>query len=96
MKSMLTDYVNTYKDIINAEAIIELFKEAQQTAFDKLLTVKNQTSADGTPIYAYGESTGGQAYDTYKADGDYYTVQSVLINIMYEMERLISKEVMSM
>ena len=96
MKSMLRDYVSTYQDTIEPAKIIELFREAQQIAIDKLNSCKNQTSADGTAIYGYGESTGGQGYDTYTAAGDYYTVQSVLIEVMYEMERLISKEVLGM
>ena len=97
MKAMLTDYVNTYNDVIEPAKIIELFREAQQTAFTKLESVKNQSSADGSAIYGYGESntSSTENYDTYRNDG-YYGVNSILINIMYEMERLISKEIMGM
>ncbi len=98
MRAILTDYVTSYSDVLEASKIIALFKEAQQTAFAKLEAVKDQVHADGASIYGYGESDGSSStenYDTYRADG-YYGVNSILINIMYEMERLISKEVMGM
>ena len=97
MKSILTDYVNSYNDVIEPARVIELFREAQQTAFAKLETVKDQNKADGTSIYGYGESNAGCGnYDTYTADGNFYSVNCILINVIYEMERLISKEVMGM
>ena len=95
MKSILTDYINSYKDVLEPNKIIELFKKAQETAFMKLDAMKNAGSADGTSVYGYGEaSSGSAAYDTFNGGG--FSVQTVLINIMYEMERLISKEVMGM
>ena len=97
MRAMLTDYVSSYGDILDASKIIALFKEAQQTAFAKLESVLNQTSADGASIYGYGECLNGETHnsDTYRSDG-LYGVNSILINIMYEMERLLSKEVLGL
>ncbi len=96
MQAMLTDYVSSYSDTIDASRIIALFKEAQQTAFAKLEAVKDQSSANGASIYGYGDYIEGATdnSDTYRVDGDYYGVNSILINIMYEMERLLSKEVL--
>ena len=98
MKSILNDYMNTYSSYVDPAKIITLFKQAQQTAYANLEATINQSSAAGSSIYGYGETPGGSTHnaDTYMANGNYYGVNSILINVIYEMEKLLSREVMGL
>ena len=96
MRSILQDYIVSYQQYIDPNRIIELFKQAQQTAFANLDSVVDQSSAQGAPIYGYGETNGTSDKDnadTYRNDG-LYGVDSILINVVYEMEKLINKEIL--
>lgn len=95
MKAILQDYIVSYQQYVDPNRIVELFKQAQQTAFANLETVIDQSSADGTSIYGYGETGGGGTdnADTYRNDG-FYGVNTILINVIYEMEKLINKEIL--
>lgn len=117
MKSILKDYIDSYSAYISADRIIELYRQAQETAFGNLDSTVSSTSASGSAIYGYGECGTHQEdnrwtwitgktdtvnnqtdnMDTRKQDGSsvYYSVNSILINVIYEMEKLLSKEMMS-
>ena len=92
MKSMLKDYIVSYSKYIDGNKIIELFRRAQETAFSNLEATINQTDPSGSSIYGYGESEGGKKdnADTYKTN--FYGANSILINVAYEMEKLIARE----
>ena len=97
MRGILQDYIVSYQQYIDPNRIIELFRQAQQTAFANLETVVNESSASGAPIYGYGENAEGVSTDnadTYRRDSNCYGVDSILINVVYEMEKLINKEIL--
>ena len=91
MKEMLGDYINNYSKYVSAEKIVELFKQAQETAIQNLLDSRDWVNPDGSKAYGYGEGS-GHSYDTFSSE--WYSVNSLLINIAYEFEKLISKEML--
>lgn len=99
MKSILKDFIDLYSSYISADRIIELYKEAQEIAFGNLETTVDNETASGSAIYGYGECKSGSERDntdTRKTSGSniYYGVNSILINVIYEMEKLLTKEIM--
>ena len=93
------DYINKYDDYISGNRIIQLFKQAQETAIRNMGTILYVDSATGAQVYGYGECRGNgktDNADSYKTiDGQkLYSVNTLLINITYEMEKLISKELL--
>ena len=95
LNSILTDYIMSYQNYIDGNRIIELFKQAEDTAFANLKATINNSSASGSSIYGYGESRGGKRdnADTVKNSGQLYGANSILINVIYEMEKLIAREI---
>ena len=99
MEGLLYDYISSYCNIIDKSRITELFKEAQEIALDKLNSLTNCTNPEGTSVYGYGECASGDDtsdYDTKSTNGageGWISVPAILIEIMYEMERLIAKEI---
>ena len=99
MERMLMDYINKYDDYVSGNRIIQLFKQAQETAIRNMGTILYANSATGAQVYGYGECRGNgktDNADSYKVeDGKkLYSVNTLLINITYEMEKLISKELL--
>lgn len=99
IKSILKDFIDLYSSYISADRIIELYKEAQEIAFGNLETTVDNETASGSAIYGYGECKSGSERDntdTRKTSGSniYYGVNSILINVIYEMEKLLTKEIM--
>lgn len=93
---MIKDYVNKNKDIIDKNRIMELFYEAEKTAIDKVKAITNTTKPAGTSVYGYAENVSGAGndnFDTYHGGG-LYNIGSVLLEIMYEMEALIAREIL--
>lgn len=91
---MLKDYVTQYGDVIDKSKIFALFLEAENTALSKMKAVKDCTKPAGTSVYGYGENVSGAGndnFDTYHGN-NFYNVGSILLEIMYEMEALIAKE----
>lgn len=83
-------YIDKYHDIIDPSRIVELYVKAEQNALDKLQKgIDSDDSAVYENIYGYGD-TGNR--DSYDQGG--VSVQAVLIQIMYEMDKLINKEIL--
>ena len=96
MESLFNDYLNTYSKILDTNKLTSLYKQAQETAIRKLLALTDSTKPAGSSVYGYGENRHGEdysQYDTKSADGagnGHISVPALLIEIMYEMERLIA------
>ncbi len=83
-------YIDKYHDIIAPSRIVELYVKAEQNALDKLQKgIDSDDSAVYENIYGYGD-TGNR--DSYDQGG--VSVQAVLIQIMYEMDKLINQEIL--
>ncbi len=99
MSILIKDYYNNYK-WLGAAKISELFQKAQIEAYRKMQTITSQTNAEECQIYGYGESSGGGSdnFDTAWQQGDrwLYNIGNVILQVMFEMERLIAKEVMGL
>ncbi len=97
---MINSYVSNYKDVLSVGKIVHLFAQAQDTARTKLLETKGIASANNSQIYGYSECgrTNNSKKDFVDADtyygGDRWSVQSILLEVMYEMERLIQQELL--
>ena len=97
---MINSYVSNYKDVLSVGKIVHLFARAQDTARTKLLETKGTASANNSKIYGYSEcgSTNNTKKNFVNADtyygGDRWSVQSILLEVMYEMERLIQQELL--
>ena len=100
MERMLMDYINKYDDYISGNRIIQLFKQAQETAIRNMGTILYANSATGAQVYGYGETPDGcsthntDSYKVGEGGQKLYSVNTLLINITYEMEKLISKELL--
>ena len=93
MKSILQDYINSYQTYIDGNRIIELFRQAQETAFSNLDATMHISQASGSSIYGYGETSGGKRDNSDTYSGKHYGVNSILINVIYEFEKLLSREI---
>lgn len=97
MQSMLKDYIAQYNQYIDGNRIIELFKLAQETAFSNLESTTNNSSAAGSSMYAYGGGAkGSNNSNTVNNRGEFYGANSILLNIAYEMQKLIGREMLGL
>ncbi len=93
MQGMLKDYIAQYINLIDGNRIIELFRLAQETAFSNLESTVNKTTPASSSAYAYGETAGGKTDNSDTWSGEFHGANSVLINIAYEMQKLIGREI---
>lgn len=100
LMKLLSDYLDTYKDYISPEKIIDLFKQAELNMIAELQKANGTVNLNDktTRLYGYSESGGKNDknyadYDTYS--GTLFSVQAVLLQTMFEMERLIGLELLN-
>lgn len=96
LDTMLQHYIGRYSKCLEPAKILSLFKAAEETAFRKISALTDPTKPAGTSLYGYGENKEGQGsdnFDTYYGN-DLYNCGSVLLEVMYEMEVLIGREIL--
>ncbi|MBR6127494.1 hypothetical protein IKQ21_07410, partial [bacterium] len=94
LNGILDDYIKNYRAYLSPEEIIKCFKEAEQIAFRKLNDTTDKANPGDTQIYGYSESgsTSNADYDTWS--GKYLSVQAILLEVMYEMERKLNQKIL--
>lgn len=96
LDKLCNNYITNYRDVLSEQDIVSLFNQAEKVAIDKLQKTTNLSMAANTQIYGYSENGDGSNADYDTFSGDFYSVQSILLEVMFEMERLIAKKVMGM
>ena len=108
MDNLLKKYQEKYKEILNNSDISKLFKQAQETTISKFNKLGEMDSTvgygdaynkdhAGSGIYGlsdYGKGSDSTSMDTLRDGGSKYTFSatSFLLQIVYEMERLMRTE----
>ncbi len=87
--NLLKLYLDKYKNYLEIEKIVELFNSAEEVAFKKLQDGIEINGDEDRTVYGYGN---GGNRDTYY--GAFVSVQAILIQIMFELENSINKEVL--
>ena len=100
LTSMLNKYVKEYKAYLSVDDICACFKEAEKIAFKKLNDTNNaQNPGNAQTLYGYsnGGTKDGKDYNYYDTRSkSFLTVQAILLEVMYEMERLLDAKIMGM
>lgn len=95
LDNLVNKYLRTYGSydngpkILDDEMIVKLFRQAEETAFEKLKKLDELNGVENSEAI-YGYDNFGATQTMYQDDnGKVVTVQAILLQVMYEMEKLI-------